>query len=122
MSTENRTPGPTNVSELAREAAKAYLSEDRQHRDVEEHILSALSKLAAEKDAEIARHVTALKVARDALEESGCTIATMRKLAPENARPSVLMPDGQEVTHREMCTITQDQITDALQHIDKELL
>lgn len=84
-------------------------------------IVCALATLAAEKDAEIARHKAALKVAVDALEEAGRTIATMRKLAPEKARPSVLMPDGQEVTHREMCSITQEQIADALTQIEKEL-
>lgn len=68
-------------------------------------------------DVQAAQYAEALKVATDALEEAGKTIATMRKIAPENARPSVLMSNGEEVTHRRMCSITQDQIVEALTRI-----
>lgn len=90
----------------------------------EEHFRSQQAEhpsQSEELEADLTRHKAALKVAKSALMESGSTIATLRKLTPEKARPSILMPDGSEVTHREMCDITQDQIVAALAAITKEL-
>lgn len=131
------TPDPTNVSELAREVASAeilshYLRYSEGTPKLGNAVQSALSKLAAEKDAEIAnlrrmltgdnegallisdltedakeyrsdlaRHVAALKVARDALE-------LVR--ARTEGRVAVLG-----------CEAIRDSTAAALQRIDKEL-
>lgn len=66
---------PLDINKLARKAVETdiqqyftdCLTPDRKYETPIDNVLALITKLAAEKDAEIARHKAALKVATDAL-------------------------------------------------------
>ncbi len=99
---------------FARDLELKLAEAEKEHRRVFTEFEGRGSQMVEQLRAQLTARTSALRVMEEALKESAATIQTAKKHLPNLERSKVVMTDGLEVSHQEMCNLTLAFISLAL--------